>query len=304
MIEVEFGKPFDSRIFLALGYFDCVHEGHRKLIEITRSHAKKQNALCAVMTFEDSEFPLPNKDTRSLYTYEERTEEFADLGADVVIKVYFTKEFMKTGAHEFLELLAEYDLGGVFCGYDYTFGRNSEGNALLLKKFAESKGIPFYCMEKYEINGMRVSSTVIKDYLARGMIEEADKMLGRPFKITGRVTEGDGRGNSLGFPTANLICSKNKVLPADGVYSAECSTDGAVYKTMLHIGPRPTYGGGEKRIEAHLIGFCGTLYGRELTLRVKKRIRGVKEFSGSEQLKVQLRKDMEEVKNDSFWTER
>lgn len=73
---------------------------------------------------------------------------------------------------------------------------------------------------------------------------------------------------------------------------------------MLHIGPRPTYGGGEKRIEAHLIGFCGTLYGRELTLRVKKRIRGVKEFSGSEQLKVQLRKDMEEVKNDSFWTER
>lgn len=298
MKEIKFGQCCENNIVVALGYFDCVHIGHRLLIKKTMEIARKNKCDCAVLTFGNNPFEILGKSVSSVYSYRERCGELENLGVEIVLKAVFNDTFMNMTANEFLSVLGKYNLKGITYGYDFTFGKNKEGTAKTIENYCLDKGLDFFCMEEYKAQGSRVSSTQVRRFLSEGRINEVNEFLGAPYKIMGQVVRGDGRGAILGFPTANIYVGEKKLLPKDGVYSARCVVDGAEYKVMLHIGTRPTYGGGENRIEAHLIGFDGNLYGKDLCIRIVRRLRGIKEFSGSEELKLQLKKDKGEIAND------
>ncbi|MDE6401690.1 MAG: adenylyltransferase/cytidyltransferase family protein, partial [Clostridiales bacterium] len=225
-----------EEVCLALGYFDSVHLGHRNLINVAREYAHKNGIGCAVATFSNNAYKLFNFDGKQVYTYAERCELLKDL-CDYILPMRFDARLKNYNAEQFLNLLTtRHNIKALVCGYDYSFGAGAKGDSRVLKEYCDKRGIDCMIVPKYEADGERISTTIVKDLLVSGKIEDVNTLLGAPFMLRGRVVRGRGAGRMFDNPTANIKFSSGKMLPANGVYGTTCSIEGKVYDCETNIG--------------------------------------------------------------------
>lgn len=285
---------------VAIGKFDGVHLGHRRLLE--EIIAKKKDGLAAcVFTFDPAPAVLFGlSDGKELTTREEKRRLFERLGIDILIEFPLTKETAATEPERFVsEILAkQMNTRFVAAGEDLSFGKNGAGNALLLEKMAPQLGFCVKTIEKIEVDGIEVSSTYIRKLVEEGRMEEAESMLGMPYTLVGTVEHGNHIGHTLGFPTVNLLPSAGKLLPPNGVYYAAVRYYGRVYKAISNVGTKPTVS--EEKVmgvESYLYDFDQDIYGQEIEVALKSFRRPERKFSSLEKLKTQLDLDIANGRN-------
>lgn len=284
---------------LALGMFDSVHIGHKKIIESCVSYAKQNGVLSVVFTFDkdvSSVINGGNGKNSSVYSPEERISVIKSLGVDEVFTASTDSAFLSKSKQEFLKYLDEfYDIKGYFCGFDYRFGNKASGDVDFLKNYAESLG-RFVCVTQEVTDGnKKVSTSDIKKLLANGKVEKVSEYLPKGYFITGTVVKDRGVGKKLGFPTANLYPDLSKLPLKNAVYGGRVVLD-KTYFAVINYGARPTFGLDKPLVEVHLIGFDGDLYGKKITVYFDKFLREIKTFDSEEQLIEQLEKDIGEYK--------
>lgn len=299
MIELEFGKKYEKPMVLALGMFDCVHLAHLMLIKEAKTMAKKAGALSAVFTFTEIS-PLINKGDKLLYTYQERLLRFIEEGVDMVVYKKASDKFAKLSALEFLEILSKsLKLIGLICGEDFQFGKGAAGDVNLLSLYCQKNNIKLKIVKTVYVEGVKVSTSNVKQLLAKGAIEEANALLVKPYKIAGKVIKGLGLGKFLMFATANIKPDKSKALILCGVYYTNTEIDGIKYKSVTNFGNKPTLNNKTETLcETHILGYSGNLYGKIIVVEFLKRIRGIEKFGNTKDLKIQIEKDIEFAKNN------
>jgi len=279
------------------GTFDGVHVGHRKIISRLNALAKKTGGESVLLTF--SPHPrmvlFPDDHGLELITsMDERIQLLEEAGVQNLIIHPFTKEFSRVSSIDFVRNILVGKLGTevLVIGYDHHFGRNREGSFEHLKEYGPVYGFEVEEISVQDVEDVAVSSTKVRKALQLGEVAAAEKYLAFPFQLTGTVIHGDKLGRKLGFPTANLqIEDENKIIPANGVYAVYVFLNGEKLKGMLNIGNRPTVEGNARRIEVNIFDFDQELYGQELTLHLKGRLRDEKKFEGVDQLRNRLEID-------------
>lgn len=282
----------EDSVCLALGYFDSVHLGHRKLIEAATEYSRSHNCECAVATFINNAYKVFNREEKTVYTYKERCM-LLDGICDSVLPMRFDARLKDKPAEEFLDgLFARYKIKAVVCGYDYLFGAGAKGDANLLKSYCAAHGVDCIVLDKFEYDGVRVSTSMVKQLLAEGDIEKANVFLGKPFMLCGKVVPGRGVGRMFDIPTANIKVSIDKLLPRRGVYGATCYVDGNTYSGAVNVGGRPTFGLTKTVVEIMLKDFADNIYDKEVIIYLHKYLRDVQKFDTPALLSKQVREDI------------
>ena len=297
----EFTKPV-----LTIGNFDGVHRGHQAILEMVIERARALGGESVLFTFEPHPRRVlqPDADLRLLDTFAQKVETLETLGLDAVIAEPFDLEYAKTTPDHFIEHTIHHRIRpvDVFVGYDFHFGRDREGSMRLLTERGPHLGFSVTVVPEVCFEGRDVNSTRIRELLAAGDVEEAAGLLGRPFCVRGEVTVGDRRGRTIGFPTANLT-PETEILPAPGVYYGHLRCvrggdfEGKVFPVVTNVGYRPTFRDGRDLVaEAHVIDFKGDLYGVDVDLTFKGRLRGEQRFESVDELRRQIALDVEEAR--------
>ncbi len=282
--------------WLTIGVFDGVHRGHQEIIRELTAGAHADRAPAVLLTF--SPHPavvLAGSDLKHLTTLEERVELLAEMGLDTVITYPFTRQVAERSAEDFmLELKRHLDLRHLLIGYDFALGKKRTGDYARLSAIGAELGYGVRAFEAFRLDGEIVSSTLIRQLIANGDVAAAAVKLGRPYALTGTVIRGDGRGRTIGVPTANLDFPLEKAIPANGVYACWAMVEGAQHKAMVNVGVRPTFTSGEvlSHVEAHLLNYEADLYGKKLQLRFVERLRSEQKFSSVEALVAQIKADI------------
>jgi riboflavin kinase/FMN adenylyltransferase len=290
----------DDKTVVTIGTFDGVHLAHRQIIDRVLDLSKQNNSRSFIVTFE----PHPQEvlktktpDIKLLTSLEEKLRLFEKAGIQNVLVINFTMDFSKTTAREFyLEYVyGKIGLSDLVVGYDHLFGRNREGDFQTLLGLGKEFGFKVHKVEEIDVDGRPVSSTRIRQALAEGKIEEANKLLGYEYSFDGIVIEGDKVGRTIGYPTVNLKFVKpNKVMPNDGIYCVKVIYIGETYYGMMYHGLRPTLSEGVKRaLEVHIFDFDKTIYGEKLTVSFLTKLREDKKFNSKEELIKQINEDKE-----------
>lgn len=279
------------------GVFDGVHRGHRRVLSQVLGWARSEGVSSALVTFDRHPEEVLRGTTVPLVTpLGERLRLLGELGLDYCVVLNFTLDFSKTSADEFIRGIVAGRMGakGIVLGHDSRFGKDRAGDLDFLTRLGRDVGLEVRHSEPELFEGRPVSSSLIREAVLAGRLDQATFLLGRPFALYGTVVKGDRRGTKLGFPTANLELH-HAVRPPGGVYAAEVPLDGTVYQAVVNIGTRPTFrANGAEAIEAHLLEFKGgDLYGRNLEVRFRARIRDEQKFDGPESLKVRINADIE-----------
>ncbi len=299
-------------IVLALGNFDGVHVGHQKLILEALKYARKKKLPCFAMTFDPhpQEVVSPGRGLCLLTTLSERIALMRGLGVDGVIIKEFSRKISKLPPEKFIYdfLVRHLKVKKVFIGYDFAFGHKRAGTVSILKKLGGKYGFAINSIRPVTAHGHIVKSSTIRDMLTRGDFGKAVKLLGHPYKITGKVVKGRGRGKMLGFPTANLSIAGDKLIPAHGVYIGKIRNtkfeilrkskipNTKFKKCVVNIGSRPTFAEERFAVEVHIPGFHGSLNGKVIQVDLYKRLRDEIHFADVEKLKSQIRRDIEKAK--------
>lgn len=292
--------PTDLRgAAVAIGNFDGVHLGHRAVIGQAGQIAGATGIPWAVMTLEPHPRTIFKPDTEPfrLTPFPAKARRIQALGPQVLIVIHFDLEFSRSEPADFVEQVIVNGTGArhVVCGHDFAFGRERQGNPELLLKLGEDFGFDFTCVQGIRDNDDKLySSTRIRTYLKDGDPRAAAQLLGEPFEIEGRVVEGDRRGRTIGFPTANVRLGEY-VRPATGVYAVRVGVDdGGItswFGGVANLGYRPTFDGNELLLEAHLFDFDGDLYGQHVRIALVDYLRAEKKFDGLDSLKQQIADD-------------
>lgn len=283
---------------LAVGNFDGVHRGHQALVAAAVEEARARGGTPAVLTFEPhpSRVLFPERAASTLMTLDQKAEVLATLGIERVGVLEFTRALADRTAAEFAReiLLDTLEARSVVVGPDFRFGRGRGGDAQALAGLGRDLGFAVRVVEPVLDDGEPVSSTRIREAIEAGRVDRAAELLGRTYFVDGRVVEGDRRGRTLGFPTANLDL-ENETVPAGGVYACWCRVLEAApdpRPAAVNIGRRPTFDGERTTVEAHLLGFEGDLYGRRLRLEFVERLRAEQRFAGPDALRAQIQADV------------
>jgi len=292
------GMPYPAPV-AALGTFDGVHLGHRAIVERAASMARALGGTPMALTFDRHPADvIPGRPRVPLLTdLEERLELLVDAGARLCVVATFDAEFARLEPEQFIEdiLVGTLGIRGAVCGNDFRFGRGAAGDAGLLRRWGEKLGFQVAVVEPVLRDGQRVSSSAIRDRLARGDVEGAAALLGRPYSLAGTVVPGRGQGRELGFPTANVAPDPRRLLPGDGVYIARALGAGlreGGHPALAVVSTRPTFGVHPRSLEVHLLDFSGDLYGRRLRVVFHRFLRGIVAFSGLEALREQIGRDV------------
>lgn len=285
-----------ENLALALGTFDGLHIGHMALIDA----AKKAGVQSAVFTFDSlpADFFYGEHRPMRLMTLEEKIAAFEKTGIDFLCLTHFNKKLAGIDKDKFAEMMnVSFHPVAVIAGYNYTYGRDAKGDADTLQKAGERYGFQVQVIEPVISEGEPVSATRIRECIEAGNVERASKLLGYSYTLTGKVGAGRRIGtNKLGFPTANLISSPEKIIPLRGVYGVSVSALDGEYKGVCNIGVNPTVSSGVREtIETHIIGLSEDLYEKTITIRFEKRIRGEKKFNSIEELKAQILRDIQSL---------
>lgn len=286
-------------VVVALGNFDGVHLGHRAVLARAVEEARRRDGLVVAATF----WPHPRSvigrggPPGLLTTLDVRREELLRSGADEVRVIPFDETLSKKSPQEFVEdvLIGELGATSVVVGENFRFGYKASGDVEDLTRIMREHGGDAHAVE-VRGDGAEISSTRIRALLGRGEVAEAEELLGRPYAVRGEVVVGDRRGRTIGFPTANVRPDPAVVVPARGVYACAVRVGDEVYTACTNVGVAPTFERGESRIEAHLLDFEEDLYGQEVDVLFLRRIRGERRFSGVEELKEQIGRDVEEAR--------
>jgi riboflavin kinase/FMN adenylyltransferase len=208
----------------------------------------------------------------------------------------FTRKVAQLSAKEFMVLLKKpLRMRGIMVGPDFALGRGGEGNIDLLRALGREMEFSVEVAPPFTINGEVVSSTLIRQALAQGDMKRVERLMERHFYLRGTITTADKRGRVLGFPTANLDIRPQQALPGNGIYATIAYVDGKQFAAATNIGIRPTFGEGERRVESHLLDYDGDLYGKEMRLEFVRKLRDEQRFPSFEELKAQIKKDVQEV---------
>ena len=274
---------------VAVGSFDGVHLGHQYLLRQALSEAKTLKAPLLVYTF-DPPTKVFTRGEGFLMDLQEKVEALREVGVELILAVPFNEEFARRPPEAFLEDLRALQASRIYVGEDFRFGQGRAGGPEALERVAPTRVVPLL-----SLGGEAVKSSRIRALLREGRVEEARHLLGRLYGAYGVVVEGDRMGRRLGFPTANLAVHPLKVLPP-GVFAVEAEGAFGRYKGVANVGTRPTLGGEERRLEVHLLGFAGELYGVEVRVRFLKRLREERRFPSLEALRAQIAEDVAEAR--------
>lgn len=296
--EIRTMKPCVATI----GFFDGVHRGHRFLIERLKEDAEQTGLESTVITFERHPRQVLSADyqPKLLTSFDEKMLLLSKTGVDNCAVLQFDRQMALLTAREFMERV----LGGLlnvkklYIGYDHRFGHNREEGFEDYVRYGRELGIEVVRNTAFDLEGVNVSSSVIRSFLQEGEVEMAARCLGYPYFLSGKVMPGVQEGRKLGFPTANIEVLAEKLIPASGVYavSAQLENTAAMLPAMMNIGTRPTFGENNQTLEVHILDFEDDIYDKELLVGFEHRMRGERKFKSPEDLARQLRLDAQEVR--------
>lgn len=288
------------RIVFALGFFDGVHLGHQALLRACRELAYANGAIPGAVTFDGHpEALLQQKAPKLINTLADREKLLRQYGIETVLTFPFDRALMEMPWEDFFRMLLERGAAGFVCGEDFRFGHRGIGNARLLAEACQKADIPCVIVPQQELDGIRISSSHIRQLLEAGETETAVRFLGHPHIFTGTVVPGRQLGRTMGIPTANLRLSDELLVPKFGVYACKVrlpdALGGRKYPAVTNVGTRPTVEGHHITVESWLLDFDGDLYGHELTLEFHAFLRPEKKFSSLEELQAEIQKNAAEV---------
>ena len=281
---------------VTVGTFDGVHRAHHAVLSETARRAEAAGRSSVVVTFDPHpvEVVRPDRAPLRLTTEVERRAVMAACGVQYALVLRFDAALAALPPERFVRdmLVARCGMRELVIGHDHGFGRGRSGDAETLRRIGETDGFEVAVVPQVEVEGIRVSSSAIRQSLASGDLATAARMLGRPYDLMARVGQGAGRGRKLGVPTINLAgVSARKQLPPDGVYAVRVEWRGGRAGGMMNQGPRPTFGDDERTLEAHLFGVDADLYGEWVRLEWVARLRDVRQFASPAELTRQLERD-------------
>jgi len=293
---------------LAIGNFDGVHLGHRRIVQAAVEKAAEAGEEATVITFEPHPAAVlrPDAPRDMLTTFEDKAEEFRRLGVDLVLCLRFDRAFAALSPDAFVRtVLVPIGARDVFVGANYRFGHNRAGDAGTLAELGGKHGFAVHPQDFLARDGQRVSSSRVRAALKAGDVGEARELLGRPYCLKGQVVRGVARGRDLGFPTANLKLPE-ELVPDNGVYAARVAvwesgdptheSHADWYDAAVYIGTRPTFEAGERLIEVHLLDTRRELYDHRIRVDFMDRVRPEMVFGGPEELTAQIRRDIDRTR--------
>ncbi|MEB3328582.1 MAG: bifunctional riboflavin kinase/FAD synthetase [Candidatus Sericytochromatia bacterium] len=282
---------------VAIGTFDGVHTGHRRLLADAVELATTRGVPACVFTFVEHPRTVlrPDHPVRLLTPWEEKLRRLDGSGLAGVFAAHFTAAFSELSPEAFVRevLVARLGVSAVVTGFNFRFGHQQAGTPETLASLGARHGFPVTIVAPVEDATGVISSSRVRGLVEGGHVAEAGRLLGYPYSLTGEVSHGDKRGRTLGFPTANLAVAPDKLLPAHGVYACWAEVGSERLPCVVNIGKRPTFDGVRLLVEAHLLAGGRDLYGETITLSLVERLRGEQAFSGVEALVAQIQRDCE-----------
>jgi riboflavin kinase/FMN adenylyltransferase len=292
-------KSFEKGCALTIGNFDGVHLGHHRVIAALVEQAKEIGCEAVVMVFEPQPQELfsPNTAPARLCRLRDKYTLLKKLGVDRLLCVNFNQKFASQSATEFIEklLVKRLAVKHLIIGDDFHFGKNRQGNFDMLCQAGKKFGFSVTDTASFKLSNCRISSTEIRLALEQNRLADAEKMLGRPYSIIGRVFHGDKRGREIGFPTAN-VSLKRKVSPITGVYAVQIKTIDGNYYGVANIGSRPTVSGTIAQLEVHIFDFSKNLYGQHIEVIILKKLRSEVKFESIDALTKQIDADTKQAR--------
>jgi riboflavin kinase / FMN adenylyltransferase len=289
-----------GKIYLALGNFDGVHIGHQAVISKAVAAAKKNNGISAALIFDPHPAKVinPAGNLQLLSDIELKAELFKSLGLDCMIVEKFNQKVAELTPEMFVNnfLWEKIKVRGVTTGFDYTFGRKASGHTDDLREFGNEIGFEVEVCPPVKVNETLVSSSLIRRLITEGEVEEASELLNYYYSRRGTVVAGDGRGKTLGYPTANIDLDPCMIRPGSGVYFTAVKIDGRLYYGAANIGRKPTFSSRDLTVEVNIMDYNGDLYGEILRVYFIKKIREEIAFTCAEELKKQLAVDVEQCR--------
>ncbi len=284
---------------VTIGNFDGVHRGHVTLINRVIEESQKIDGTPCVLTFYPHPLTVinPYLQIEQVTPLKDKMTLFEKYGIKAVFLIKFDDEFSRISGEDFVKgiLVDKLHVRKVVIGYDFTFGKDKSGNIEMLQNYGKEFGFDVIVMEPLKENDRIISSTRIRGLIKEGQIKEANNFLGRPYTIKGLVVKGRKIGRLIGFPTANLLVT-DYLMPARGVYAAYAYIDGVRFRSVVNTGPAPTFHINERSFEVHLLDFEGDIYGKEVLVELRDRLRGIEKFKDVEELKLQIKNDIERAK--------
>ncbi|MBI2521573.1 MAG: bifunctional riboflavin kinase/FAD synthetase [Bdellovibrio sp.] len=288
-------------IALTIGNFDGVHLGHREFIQTALDESNKSQLPLVVLTFSPHPVSiLKGRNHFLINSYDDRRKLLGNLGIENLVELKFDRDLSTLTPEQFLDqyVLQFCNVDKLFVGHDFAFGANKVGTAPYLKKLCNKLKIDFTQGLPFKIGGKAISSSHIRELIATGQISNANLCLGRDFFLSGRVIKGDGRGRQIGFPTANLLISDERILPSRGVYATITKSKGMKFQSITNVGNNPTFlTTNELFVESHIFDFSNEIYGEQLEIFFLEKIRDEKKFSNVNELVAQIRKDIDKSMN-------
>ena len=289
-----------KKTIYALGFFDGVHLGHQALLSACRELAAGHGCSAGVVTFTAHPDTLVRGNTPRLINSPRDRERLLreEFHMEILLNLPFDEAMLAMPWENFLDMLRRhYDAAGFVCGADFRFGHLGAGNAKLLREYCNRENLPCTVVPDQVLNGVRVSSTYIRQQLEQGDMATAVKFLGHPHMLSGTVIHGKALGRKLGIPTANLLLPEGLAVPKFGVYACSCRIDGKRYPAVTNIGTRPTVAGSGITVEPWILDYSGDLYGREITLEFHYFLRPERKFPTLEALQEEIHRNARETRD-------
>lgn len=291
----------DPASVITVGSFDGLHCGHRIILEELKHAARQREASATVVTFEPHPQLVvqrnPQTPIQILSTLAEKLELLQECGIDRIVAIPFTQEFSQTSSEKFVREILHATLGmqAIIIGHDHSFGKNREGDVATLTSLGKTLNFEVTDLPPFACDGTVVSSTRIRQALFAGEIEKANAWLGSTYRFTGKIVRGEGRGRTIGVPTANLEpVHAHKLIPANGVYAVRVKVQEKFFGGMMNIGMRPTFNGNSRSLEVHVFDFAHEIYNEFVEVHFLARLRAEKKFDAIDDLKAQLQLDRRE----------
>ena len=285
----------NRKTVVALGNFDGIHVGHRRILEDAVGTAHRNGMLAVCFTFSVHPKEVMDNGILLISTEADKMRMLEETGIDVVVNIPFDEKIMKTRPIDFIDgiLIGTLNAGAVCCGFNYRFGDMASGDAEFLREYGEKRGMDVYVHAPVVKYGETVSSTAVRQLIEDGKMELCEKYLGRPYSLSGTVVKGNSLGAKIGFPTANFCVPDMLVIPPDGVYITDTVIGEKTYRSVTNIGTKPTVGGTERSVETNIFDFSDKIYGDQITVMFRKWLRPEHKFEGIAELTEQIAADSE-----------
>jgi riboflavin kinase/FMN adenylyltransferase len=286
--------------FVAIGNFDGVHLGHRRMIEVLVRNARAANVPAVAFTFDPHPIAIlrPGQVPPALCTLDRKAELLDSLGVDCLLAYRTDRELLGLTPDEFFAniIRGELDATGLVEGANFCFGRDRSGDVTCLRRLCDSAGVQLDVVPQVTVGDVVVSSSVIRPLIQTGRVGDAAVLLGARYRVRGVVSAGAARGRTIGFPTAN-VTGVETVLPPDGVYAGRAFVAGRPFAAAINLGPNPTFGETARKLEVHLLVFAGNLYGQALDVEFLQHLRNTVPFANVDELRSQLERDVARVRD-------